>query len=63
MNSDSYYGFIYAIGDGKSKIIYVELIFCNYYMDIKYNEQIPNKYLPDGFDATIDNKYQKKMLK
>ncbi len=59
MEADDYQGFVYAITDGKSKIIYVELIFCNYYMDIKYEEQIPLEYLPDGFDATIDNKYAK----
>ena len=61
MNSDSYNGFIYAITDGKSKIIYVELIFCNYYMDIKYDEQIPLEYLPDDFDAHIDNEYSKRL--
>ncbi|MBP3256059.1 MAG: helix-turn-helix transcriptional regulator [Clostridia bacterium] len=60
MESDPYYGFIYAITDGKEKIIYVEIIFCNNYMDIKYAEQIPNEYLPDNFDAKIDNKYNYK---
>ena len=59
MNSDSYQGFVYAITDGKSKIIYVEIIFCNYYMDIKYEEQIPIEFLPDGFDAKMDNQYMK----
>ncbi len=63
MESDSYQGFVYAITDNKQRIIYVELIFCNYYMDIKYEEQIPQEYLPDSFNAKIDNPYQKKMLK
>ena len=63
MESDSYQGFVYAITDGKTKIIYVEMIFCNYIMDIKYEEQIPNEYLPDGFDAKVNNKYKNKMLK
>lgn len=63
MDSHYYNGFIYAITDGKSRIIYVELQFCNYFMDIKYDEQIPLEYLPDGFDATIDNEYGKRMLK
>lgn len=62
MQSDSYQGFVYAITDG-NKIIYVELIYCNYYMDIKYKEQIPNEYLPDNFDATIDNPYSIRMSK
>ena len=59
MNSDSYQGFVYAITDSNSKIIYVEIIFCNYFMDIKYEEQIPIEYLPDGFDAKMDNQYMK----
>ena len=59
MESDSYQGFVYAITDGNSRIIYVEMIFCNYFMDIKYKEHIPEEYLPDGFDATIDNSYKK----
>ena len=63
MESDAYQGFVYAITDGKSKIIYVEIIFCNYFMDINYEEQIPNNYLPDGFDATSNNTYKEKMLK
>ena len=62
MESDVYQGFVYAITDGKSKIIYVEIIFCNYFMDIKYDEEIPKEYLPDNFDAKIDNNYRKKMM-
>ena len=42
MESDSYQGFVYAITDGNSEIIYVEMIFCNYFMDINYNEHIPH---------------------
>ena len=63
MESDSYQGFVYAITDGNRRIIYVEMIFCNYFMDIKYNEHIPHEYLPDGFDATENNAYRNKMLK
>lgn len=62
MYADSYYGFVYAITDNENTIIYVELIFCNYFYDIDYKKYIPNDYLPDGFDATLDNEYQKKML-
>ena len=62
MESDSYQGFVYAITDEKSKIIYVEIIFCNYFMDINYEEQIPNDYLPDGFNAKVNNDYRNKML-
>lgn len=62
MESDEYYGFIYAITDGKSKIIYVELIFCNYTMDIDYENEIPKEYLPDGFNAKEDNPYRVKIM-
>ncbi len=62
MESDSYYGFVYAITDEKSKIIYVEIIFCNYFMDIKYDEQIPKEYLPDDFNAKVENDYRRKMI-
>lgn len=58
--ADEYHGFVYALSDQSSQqIIYVELIFCNYYMDIDYEEYIPTKYLPDGFDATPDNAYRR----
>lgn len=62
MQADSYHGFVYAITDGESKIIYVELIFCNYQYDFDYKEYIDNDYLPVGFDASTDNSYQKRML-
>lgn len=63
MESDSYQGFVYAITDGNNKIIYVELIFCNYFYDIDYKKYINEEYLPDGFDATINNSYRKKFIK
>ena len=63
INADKYYWFVYALTDWKSKIIYVELIFCNYFMDLKYEEYIPREYLLDGFDASIDNSYKTEMMK
>lgn len=61
--ADKYYGFVYALADQSSQqIIYVEIIFCNYFMDIDYEEYIANEYLPDGFDATYDNSYRKELL-
>lgn len=59
MYADSYNGFVYALTDNKNKIIYVELIFCNYFYDLDYKEYINTDYLPDGFDATINNSYMK----
>lgn len=61
MNADSYNGFVYALTDGKSKIIYVELIFCNYFYDLDYKDYIDEDYLPNGFDAKPDNSYQLQM--
>ncbi|MCQ2977881.1 MAG: hypothetical protein MJ232_07700 [archaeon] len=63
MDSDTYQGFVYALNDKENKkIIYVELIFCNYFFDIAYDDYIDSSYLPDGFDAHLDNPYQKKFL-
>ena len=62
MYADEYQGFVYALTDDDNRIIYVELIFCNYFYDLEYENYIDVDYLPDGFDATIDNPYQKEML-
>lgn len=62
MYADDYHGFVYALTDNEDTIIYVEMIFCNYFMDLDYMEYIPESYLPTGFDATVDNDYRKKML-
>ncbi len=59
VNADEYQGFVYALTDGKGKIVYVELIFCNYAYDLKYEEYIPSEYLPDGFDAHSGNAYER----
>lgn len=61
--ADSYQGFVYALTDNKNRIIYVELIFCNYYYDLNYKEYINKDYLPDDFDATLNNDYRKKFIK
>lgn len=63
MDSDSYQGFVYALTDGENQIIYVEIIFCNYFMDLDYEKYIDADYLPVGFDATSNNPYRKKMLR
>ena len=62
INADSYQGFVYALTDGKGRIIYGEQIFCNYFMDLKYEKYIPKEYLLDGFNATTDSDYYKKMV-
>ncbi len=62
VNADSYNGFVYALTDGKGRIIYGEQIFCNYFMDLEYSKYIPEEYLLDGFDATTESDYYKKMM-
>lgn len=62
MEADPYYGLIYALATENNKIVYVELIFCNYFMDIDYRNMIDERYLPIGFDATVDNPYRKQKL-
>ena len=61
MNSDSCYGFIYALLDGDT-VIYVEILFCNYFMDLDYDAYIDTRYLPVGFDASTGNEYRKAMM-
>ena len=63
VNADEYNGFVYALTDGHNRIIYAEEIFCNYFMDLTYKDYIPKEYLLDGFDATKENPYRKKMMK
>lgn len=62
MYADSYQGFVYALSDREDTVIYVELIFCNYFFDLEYEEYIEDSYLPIGFDATSDNPYRTKKL-
>lgn len=58
MNADPYYGFVYALTDQKDTIVYVEIIFCNYFMDFDYKDYIKKEYLPIGFNAKEDNPYK-----
>ena len=62
MYADEYQGFVYALSDKEDTVIYVEIIFCNYMMDIDYKEYIKEEYLPLGFDAMDDNPYKSKKL-
>ena len=62
INADAYHGFVYALTDGKHRIIYAEQIFCNYFMDIDYEKYVPKEYLLDGFNARMDNPYRKEMM-
>lgn len=67
MDSDDYQGFVYAItpeaNEGTTTITYVEIIFCNYFLDLDIHKYVPKEYLLEGFDATSDNPYEKKMMK
>lgn len=60
--ADPVNGFVYALDGGDGRIVYVEIIFCNYFMDLDYEQYIPAEYLPAGFDASEGNAYRAKML-
>ena len=62
INTDPYYGFIYAMADKDNTIIYAEQLFCNGFMDLRYEKYMPKEYFLDGFDATEDNPYGKKLI-
>lgn len=36
-----------------------QTIFCNYFMDLKYEKYMPKEYFLDGFNATQDSQYYK----
>lgn len=57
------FGLIYALSGKNTQIIYVELIFCNYFYDIDYKNMIYEQYLPIGFDATTESAYRQQRLK
>ena len=62
--ADETYGFVYALDDADiRRIIYVEIIFCNYFMDLDYEEYIDKRYLPEGFDASKGNAYREKRMR
>lgn len=63
MEADPSYGLIYALAGENNQIIYVELIFCNYFYDLDYKSMIPEQYLPLGFDATTESAYRQQRLK
>ena len=66
MNSNDYYGFTYAmIPEGASdntRITYVSIWFCNYFLDLDVHKYIPDEYLLPGFDATENNPYRQENL-
>lgn len=49
------YGYVYALAGEENTITYVEILFCNYYMDLDYEKYIDIKLLPVGFDAEPEN--------
>jgi transcriptional regulator with XRE-family HTH domain len=66
MDSDDYSGFVYAMvpenAEGNTKITYVAIVFCNYFLDLDVHDYMKEEYLLKGFDATDDNPYRKEML-
>lgn len=62
MEADPSQGMVYALAAEEGRIVYVELIFCNYFYDIDYKDMISEEYLPVGFDAAKDNLYRQQRL-
>lgn len=62
--ADKYKGYIYALTDKENnKLIYVEIDFCNYFSDIKYENIINKEHLPIGFNAKDGNPIQQQFHK
>lgn len=50
------YGVVYVMTDRENNtLIYVQIVFCNYFSDIDYTSLIGEEYLPFGFDASRGN--------
>jgi hypothetical protein len=62
MNSDEYYGFTYAMipegAEDNTRITYVTVWFCNYFLDLDVHKYIPDEYLLPGFNAEQGNPYE-----
>lgn len=58
----NYHGLVYALGAENTRIVYVEILFCNYFMDLEYEEYIDTAYLPVGFDAARGNSQRKEIM-
>ena len=67
MDSDDHDGFVYAMipenQEGNTKITYVGIVFCDYFLDVNVHDYMPDKYLLPGFDASMDNPHKQKMEK
>lgn len=62
--ADKYKGYIYALADKENnKLIYVEIDFCNYFSDIKYEDIINKEHLPIDFNAKDGNPVQQQFHK
>lgn len=57
-------GFDYAIvpENEDNTITYVGIKFCNYFLDLDIHDYLPDEYLPEGFDATMGNPYEKQKI-
>lgn len=62
IDDHNYRGLVYALGAEDNRIIYVEILFCNYFMDLEYEEYIDSAYLPIGFNAASGNPYREEYL-
>ena len=54
---------MYALSDNEDTIIYVEMIFCNYFMNLDYTQYIQEEHLPIGYDATMGNAWEAQKMR
>lgn len=61
MRADYYYGFGYALipEEENNTVTYVGIHFCNYFLDLDIDKYVPKEYLLEGFNAKMDNPYEK----
>lgn len=52
-------GFVYALGSKNQEIVYIEIIFCNYFMDTDYTKYLPSEYVLSSFNVSNNNKTRK----
>ena len=64
LDKDPYYGFVYAMvpESGEMSVTYVGIVFCNHFLDLDIGDYMKEEYLLPGFDATLHNPYEQKIM-
>ena len=61
--TDEEHGFVYALTDNKNTVMYVEMIFSDYFLDINYKKIIPKECILKGLDVSENNSFRKDKMK